>query len=74
MTQFDRRYQLWLRERYNLLLILSDPGFLFMLLPALLILAYFITTARARRRKAQWALVEQATDVAISHDQDDPDS
>ena len=60
--QFSGGYQNWLRRRFNLLLALSDPNILFMLLPLLLVAAYFVTRARGRRRKALWAEQERLTD------------
>jgi len=61
MTLFERRYLANIHRRYNLLLFVSDPAVIFTLLPLLLVTAYFVTVLRARRRKAQWDLQEQAT-------------
>ena len=52
--QFQERYQQALRQRYNPLMILTDPGALFMLLPLLLVVAYFVRQRRNRMIRARW--------------------
>jgi hypothetical protein len=69
ITLFARRYRANIHRRYNLLLFASDPAVIFTLLPLLLVAAYFVTVLRARRRKAQWDLQEQATE----HETSNPD-
>ena len=59
LVSFETGYLGWLRKRYNLLLLASDPATLFMLLPLLMIVAYLATYLRSRRQKAEWAAAEQ---------------
>ncbi len=73
LISFEAGYLTWLRQRYNLLLLASDPATLFMLLPALMIVAYLATSLRTRRRKAQWAAAEQLqADDSAPPKPDDP--
>ena len=51
---FQTRYQVELLQRYNLLLIAADPNVLFILLPLLVIIAYFTKRWRGRLITAKW--------------------
>ncbi|MFB0516375.1 MAG: peptidase MA family metallohydrolase [Candidatus Neomarinimicrobiota bacterium] len=55
LEEFQARYQAALRRRYNILLVLADPGVLFILLPLLLLTAYLIKLWRNRAIAARWA-------------------
>ena len=55
LEQFQARYQAHMYQRYNLLLVLADPSVLFILLPALVLLAYLLRTWRNRTIRARWA-------------------
>ena len=73
LISFERGYLNWLRQRYNLLLLASDPATLFMLLPVLMIAAYLATSLRTRRRKAEWAAAEQfQADDSLPPEPDEP--
>lgn len=52
--QFQDRYQQALRHRYNPLMIITDPGAVFILLPLLLVVAYFVRQRRNRAIRARW--------------------
>ncbi|MFC1619236.1 peptidase MA family metallohydrolase [Candidatus Neomarinimicrobiota bacterium] len=54
LSVFKNRYQQELFRRYNLLLVLADPLVWFILLPILVLLAYFIRLWRNRIIKARW--------------------
>ncbi|MEE9161949.1 MAG: peptidase MA family metallohydrolase [Candidatus Neomarinimicrobiota bacterium] len=54
LDQFQARYQGALRRRYNLLLVVTDPAAIFILLPLLLMLAYFVRLRRNRVIRARW--------------------
>ena len=55
LEQFQTRYEAELRRRYNLLLALADPSVLFILLPFLVLAAYFVRIRRSRAIAARWA-------------------
>ncbi|UCH63321.1 MAG: hypothetical protein JSU77_02375 [Fidelibacterota bacterium] len=55
LEQFQTRYKAELHRRYNFLLVLADPSVLFILLPILVLLAYFIRIWRSRIITARWA-------------------
>lgn len=55
LEQFQTRYKTELHRRYNLLLVLADPSILFILLPLLVLVAYFIRVWRSRVITARWA-------------------
>ncbi len=55
LEQFQTRYEARLHRRYNLLLVLADPTVLFILLPFLVLAAYFIRVWRSRAITARWA-------------------
>jgi hypothetical protein len=55
LEQFQTRYEAELHRRYNLLLVLADPSILFILLPLLVLVAYFIRVWRNRVITARWA-------------------
>lgn len=55
LEQFQTRYEAELHRRYNLLLVLADPSILFILLPLLVLVAYFIRVWRSRVITARWA-------------------
>ena len=54
LDQFHARYLSALRSRYHLLLVLTDPAAIFILLPLLLMLAYFVRLHRNRVIRARW--------------------
>jgi hypothetical protein len=54
LSTFKIRYQQELSRRYNLLLVLADPLVWFILLPILVLLAYFVRLWRNRIIKARW--------------------
>ena len=55
LEQFQARYEAELHRRYNLLIVMTDPSILFILLPLLVLVAYFIRVWRNRVITARWA-------------------
>jgi len=58
---FQARYQAELHRRYNLLLVLADPAVLFILLPLLVLAAYFVRVWRNRAIAARWTREDVST-------------
>ncbi len=59
---FYERYHAELLRRYNLLLVLADPAVLFILLPLLVVVAYFVRLWRNRIITARWRQEDAAHD------------
>lgn len=69
LDAFQSRYQVELLRRYNLLLVAADPNVLFILLPLLVIVAYFTKRWRGRLITAKWRAEEarEAEDAPRDH-------
>jgi len=69
-ARFEEYYLDELGRRYNLLLVLANPRILFITLPLLLLLAYFIRRWRNAIIKARWQLEEELRLEALTANQE----
>lgn len=75
LPDFQRRYDLELLRRYNLLLVMTDPQVLFILLPLLVIVVYLVKRWRSWSITSKWEQEESERHrLAIDIPEDDAEN